>query len=858
MQREQSTRAAALVLVAVMAAALVVTAAPTTAGARTPARSTRPLAAAAPTPTPARTGVPTTMAVLGDSISAATGTGQLSAEMKQNSWATGSVAWSIRGQLGIATANAYNQASNGRRMGDMASQASSLPTSTRYVVVELGGNDLCRPSVAEMTPTATYRAQFRAGLAALRARVPDALIFVASIPDIYNLWFLRGAPESVNPYVSDQVDQAGRARFFWDNFLNIEVPCQSLLTNPTSLSAADVNRRNQVRERNLAFNAVLREECGAVLRCRYDDDLFFDFSSNRQNPPDGPLLPRNQWGFEDRDISHNRKSGSIDWSYLCPTNFTYDGCGDHFHPSLIGQQKLATAGMAASYQFATDATAPAVTLTPSRSPDGDGKYATAVDVAVTATDAAGVRGYEVRVHGPDGTIGPWVEHVGTAPTVTVSATGVSHVEARALDVNGNLSASRSLGVDVDPAAFGTLAGRVTTAAGSGAGAPVGGAWVLVLDRDDHSFAAAAVADADGRYELTLTSGDYEAMLVDPAGRHAAEWADDAPSQAEGDPIAVGGGATTTLDAALAPAGRTASISGAVTEDGSGDPVPGALAFAVSTGGVPTGGAVADAQGDYTIAGLPAGDYHVITFDPTGAHAVEFFDDATGFADGDPVTVAAGGTTVADVSLATRTPSSGTAALTGRVTDSASGQPVAGAVAVALRRADYAFTAAARTDATGSYAITLDPGDYRVEIVDPTFLHAMEWYDDLPYYDIAAAVPVTVSAGAPGVADAALDPTGPSAGIVGTVTHAGGGPFAGALVLAIGSDGAPVGGAVTAADGTYLIGGLTAGNHLLVFVDPTGAAAPEFHDGAAGPAGATLVTTTAGAVTTVDADLAATP
>lgn len=857
MQREQSTRAAALVLVAVAAAALVVTSAPAPAGARTPVRSARPTAAA-PTPTPARTGVPTTMAVLGDSISAATGTGQLSAEMKQNSWATGSVAWSIRGQLGIATANAYNQASNGRRMGDMASQASSLPTSTRYVVVELGGNDLCRPSVAEMTPTATYRAQFRAGLAALRARVPDALIFVASIPDIYNLWFLRGAPESVNPYVSDQVDQAGRARFFWDNFLNIEVPCQSLLTNPTSLSAADVDRRNQVRERNLAFNAVLREECGAVLRCRYDDDLFFDFSSNRQNPPDGPLLPRNQWGFEDRDISHNRKSGPIDWSYLCPTNFTYDGCGDHFHPSLVGQQKLATAGMAASYQFATDATAPVVTLAPSRPPDGDGKYASAVDVTVTATDAAGVRGVEVRVHGPDGTVGPWVEHIGTAPAVTVSATGSSHVEARALDVNGNLSASRSLGVDVDPAAFGTLAGRVTTDGGSAAGEPVAGAWVMVLDRDDHSFAAAAVADADGRYALTLTSGDYEAMLVDPPGRHAAEWADDAPSQADADPVTLTAGAVTTLDAALAPAGRTASISGTITGDGRGDPVPGAMAFAVSTGGVPTGGAVADARGDYTIDGLPAGDYHVVTFDPAGAHHPEFFDDATAFADGEPVTLAAGEAAVAHASLAVRTPSSGAAALTGRVTDSASGQPVAGAVAVALRRSDYAFTAAARTDATGAYTIALDPGDYRVEIVDPTFRHAMEWYDDLPYYDIADADAVTVSAAAPGVADAALDPAGPSAGITGTVTHAGGGPFAGALVLAIGNDGAPVGGAVTAADGTYLIGGLTAGNHLLVFVDPTGSAAPEFHDGASGPAGATLVTTTAGALTTIDADLAAGP
>lgn len=760
-----------------------------------------------------------------------------------------------------------------------------------------------------------------------------------------------GAPASVNPYVSDQVHQEDAARFFWDNFLDIEVPCQSLLNSPTSLAAADVARRDAVRTRNLAFNAVLREECGSVLRCRYDDDLFFNFSSNRVNPPHGPLLPRNQWGFEDRDISNNHKTGSIDFSFLCPVNFTYDGCGDHFHPSLIGQQKLANAGMLASYRWATDATAPTVSLAPSRPPDGAGRYAAAVNVAVSGSDAAGVRGYEVRVHQPDGSVGPWVEHVGTAPTVAVSATGLTYVEARALDVNGNLSASTSLGVEIDPVAFGTLAGtvvdgdgapiagatvarhaaategalesattgadgrydfgavltgsyalRVTDPSGThvaqwfdgaashatatpvvvgsqaaaiadvvlaevglagqvtedGTGTGVAGAWVLALHRDDHTFAAAAVADGDGRYELGLAPGDHEVFVVDRAGAHAAEWSDDSPTQAGADTVTVAPGAVETLDVALAPAGRTASISGTVTDDVTGDPVPGALAFAVSTGGVPTRGAVADAAGNYVIEALPAGSYHVIVFDGAGAHRPEFFDDATGFNDGDPVTLAAGASVVADAALAPTAPPAGGAALTGHLTDSASGAPLEGAVAIALRSADYSFVAAGLTDAAGAYALDVGPGQYRVELIDPTFLHAMEWYDDLPYHQIADAVGVDVAVGAPAVVDAALDPAGPSAAIAGTVTGTGGAPFEGALVLAIGADGNPAGGAVTGADGTYFIPGLTTGNHLVVFVDPSGAGAPEFHVDAASPAAATLVTTAAGQITPVDAALTPPP
>jgi len=503
---------------------------------------------AAPAPTPARTGSPTSIAVLGDSISSATGTGQLSAEMPQNSWVTGSVPWSMRGQLAIPNGSAYNQASNGKRMGDMDDQAASLPTSTQYVVVELGGNDLCRPSVGEMTSTTDYRNQFRAGLAALKARVPNASIFVASIPDIYNLWFIRGAPSSVNPYVSDQKHQEGRARFFWDNFLDIEVPCQSLLSDPQSLAPADANRRLAVRARNEAFNAVLRDECGAVLRCRYDDDFFFDFSSNRANPPDGPLLPRNQWGFEDQDISHNRHTGAIDLSGTCPVAFAYAGCGDHFHPSLIGQQKLANAGHATSYQWSTDATAPTVALTAARPPDGAGKYGSSVSVSIAGSDASGVRGFEVRVHHPNGTVGAWQEHVGAAPPVTVSATGQTYVEARALDNNANLSASSVLAVNLDPDAFGGLSGTVVDQDGG----PLAGITVTRHAAATQGVQQGVTTGSDGGYDFgTVLAASYKLRFTDPTGAHVDEWHLDQLTHADADGVTVGAQADVVVDADLA-------------------------------------------------------------------------------------------------------------------------------------------------------------------------------------------------------------------------------------------------------------------------------------------------------------------
>jgi len=416
--------------------------------------------AAAPTPTAAVPGKPTVIAAVGDSITQSTGTGALAQETPKNSWATGTDVSSVAGRLGISTGNRYNLSANGDRMSDFAPQIQNgksggsgdvpaLPASTGLVLVEFGGNDLCRDSVNDMTPIETYRAQFKAGLAAVATRAPNALIQVMSVPDIYNLWYIRGAPQNSTYHPESESGQASGingARFYWDGLTSIGVkfPCQSLLTNPDSYSAGDRQRRLDVRTRNKAYNAVLAEECGKVLRCRYDGNRLFDLTSNRVSPPDGALLPQAQWAFTDLDISRNTAS-------LCPIpGLVGGGCGDHFHPSKQGQGKIAESATIAGRNW-TDTTMPTAgaTVLPSARPDGVNRFT--ATVRFSGADAGGLRGQEVRVHNPDGTVTGWSQHIGVAPDRTIDKLGTSYVEVRSLDVNGNLSASTVVPVVVEGA-----------------------------------------------------------------------------------------------------------------------------------------------------------------------------------------------------------------------------------------------------------------------------------------------------------------------------------------------------------------------------------------------------------------------
>lgn len=426
-----------------------------TAGATASAGEALP-SAAAPTPTPAVPGKPTSIVAVGDSITQATGTGALAQENPKNSWATGTDVNSVANRLGIS--RRFNVSANGDTMSDFAPQirngksggsgsVSPSPADAGLVVVEMGGNDLCASSIGEMTSVADYRARFKAGLAQVAAQSPTALVQVMSVPDIYNLWYIRGAPQNATYHPEPQSGQASGingARFYWGfDVFGVEFPCQSLLANPDSYAQADRDRRSAVRTRTKEYNAVLAEECAKVLRCRFDGGALFDLTSNRVSPPDGPLLPQAQWNFTDLDISRNTAS-------LCPIpGLVGGGCGDHFHPSKQGQGKVAelAASVLPTWADTTSPTAGATVL-PSGRPGG--VHRSSATVRFSGADAGGLRGQEVRVHRPDGTITAWAPSLGIAPDLTVTDLGTSYVEVRSVDASNNTSASTIAAVTVEP------------------------------------------------------------------------------------------------------------------------------------------------------------------------------------------------------------------------------------------------------------------------------------------------------------------------------------------------------------------------------------------------------------------------
>ncbi|MCW3062961.1 MAG: hypothetical protein JWN32_133 [Solirubrobacterales bacterium] len=171
-------------------------------------------------------------------------------------------------------------------------------------------------------------------------------------------------------------------------------------------------------------------------------------------------------------------------------------------------------------------------------------------------------------------------------------------------------------------------------------------------------------------------------------------------------------------------------------------------------------------------------------------------------------------------------------ISGTITE-AGGTPVAN-VHVLVFTAQDTLAADPQADSSGHYSIGLGAGTYRV-LFSPSWLTGLsqEYYDDQVTFD--AATPVTVTSGHDTTAvDAVLSP---GASIAGTVTS-GGAPVADAVVNLF-RDGLLTLSATTGSDGTYTIGGLTAGAYRLGF-EPTGNALGEYYAGAANLADATPI------------------
>jgi lysophospholipase L1-like esterase len=237
--------------------------------------------------------LPGSMAALGDSITQAVDVCCWYGNHPANSWSTGGASWDgvsshyERIRATNPSVVAYNDAVSGARMSDAPGQASRAASQgARYVTILMGANDLCTSSTATMTSVSTFRTQFRQTLATLNSAATKPRIFVASIPNVYHLWEL---------YRYDLVAQSvwAAARI-----------CQSLLS-----LANTSTQRSMVRDRNVAFNSVLAQECAAYANCRFDQNAVYSYA------------------FTKSQVSKL----------------------DYFHPSLSGQAALASITWARSW-----------------------------------------------------------------------------------------------------------------------------------------------------------------------------------------------------------------------------------------------------------------------------------------------------------------------------------------------------------------------------------------------------------------------------------------------------------------------------------------------------------------------------
>jgi lysophospholipase L1-like esterase len=175
----------------------------------------------------------------------------------------------------------------------MAGQAgTAVSQGVQYVTMLIGANDACTSSEASMTSVGTFRANIDAALGRLKSGLPNARVFVISVPDIQRLWSVGKGSAS--------------ARSAWSLF----GICQSMLANPTSTAQADVDRRARVRQRVVDFNGQLAQACaGYGSNCAYDNNAVFNY----------------------------------------PFALSQISTWDYFHPNTAGQQVLASTSYAAGF-----------------------------------------------------------------------------------------------------------------------------------------------------------------------------------------------------------------------------------------------------------------------------------------------------------------------------------------------------------------------------------------------------------------------------------------------------------------------------------------------------------------------------
>ncbi len=355
----------------------------------------------------------------------------------------------------------------------------------------------------------------------------------------------------------------------------------------------------------------------------------------------------------------------------------------------------------------------------------------------------------------------------------------------------------------------------------------------------------AGTDFAGNYQIgQLPTGIYALCFSVPSDQnYLGECYDDQVTLASADAVAVTSGMTTSVSAGLATGGQ---IMGNITDAGNGDPLGSVYVYAY-TGTTSVNYVASDytnGNGDYTLNGLPTGNYY-LKFDPQydSEYLEEFYNDKPSLALANPVTVTAGSATSGiDAALATG------GRILGRVTAVTGGGPI-GDMSVRVYTSTSTYpNQYLQTDAAGYYTVTTLPtGNYYLEFVPPYATEYLpEFYNDKS--TLAQANPVTATAGMTTTnINVALVTGGRITGHVTAVV--GGGPIASVGVYAYTSTTSvnSMAFAATDAAGHYTVTKLPTGNYYLKF-NPASNYLTEYYNDKPDLASANPVAVTVGSTT----------
>ena len=396
--------------------------------------------------------------------------------------------------------------------------------------------------------------------------------------------------------------------------------------------------------------------------------------------------------------------------------------------------------------------------------------------------------------------------------------------------------------DVTLAIAGSISGTVTRAS-DGTGIP--SLTVTPFDAaSGTSIANASVTtNSLGQYVINgLPAGSYK-VLFSGGTEYIRQWYNNKTSKASGDAVTVTvGGTTSGINASLSVGGK---ITGTVTYVGNGVSV--SVYDALTNSSVPGASSSIDANGVYTIYGLPTGNYKVRFNGNNTGYISQYYNGITtnNISSATPVSVTAGSTTSGINATLTIGGS-----ISGTVYNATVGVRINAYDAVTGLEVGYGYN-----DVSGSGAYTiygLPTGNYKVFFGPASateISYAMQWYNNKTGNDMAGAnvVAVTVGSATSGI-NATLVLGGKISGIV---TNSNGTGISGISVNAYdATTNTFVNGIPTDTNGFYTISNLSAGSYKVLFATGNTGYLQQYYNNRTGGTISTadVVSVTAGSIT----------